>query len=321
MPFVLNYTLAVCAVFLAALSLVLLGLAHSQRVAAEDAVPQAAWLVPVLLLLGAGKLWIVVWIYRNTHQANHGDWNDKAVDYRYLAERLRSMFYLPRIGSFQPPAAGPPHYVCRVVRQSAVDWLFDAFTRSISPAQLSIARKETIKDSNGTPHGEATVIRLDAATVLSDVSDRWIDGQAIYHDRNVRTMFRMQTFTEKAGGWLSKAVIGFVIVDLLILLCERRQVLPEQWAVAAQLATPWLIFLAALLPAAVASINGIRFQSECKSLAERSAVMRTVLRGHDTSGGQEAGRRAEACRLASRITTARADSATDPVPGRSKSST
>jgi hypothetical protein len=153
--FVLNYTLAVCAVFLAALSLVLLGLAHSQRLAAEDAAPQAAWLVPVLLLLGAGKLWIVVWIYRNTHQANHGDWNDKAVDYRYLAERLRTMFYLPRIGSFQPPAAGPPHYVCRVVRQSAVDWLFDAFTRSISPAQLSIARKETIKDSNGTPHGEA----------------------------------------------------------------------------------------------------------------------------------------------------------------------
>ena len=53
-----------------------------------------------LHFLGGLKLVVVIFIFRNTHQANHGDWNDKAVDYRYLAERLRSWFYLPRAGSF-----------------------------------------------------------------------------------------------------------------------------------------------------------------------------------------------------------------------------
>jgi len=321
--FFLNYTLAVCAVFLAALSLVLLGKAHTEMAETVEAVlqtapadaahTQPAWLFPCLLLLGAGKLGIVVWIYRNTHQANHGDWNDKAVDYRYLAERLRSMFYLPRIGSFQPPAAATPQYASRAVRQSAVDWLFDAITRAISPAQLPSARKETVMNQDGTPHGEATVIRLDPAALLQDVRDRWVNEQAVYHDRNARTMGRMHTFAERLGSWLSKAVIFFVAVDMLILLAEIFHRLPERWVPAAQQATPWLVFLAALLPAAVASLNGIRFQSECRRLAERSAVMRTILRGHDRKDGTKAGRWAEADRLASRMATAQASPAADPA--------
>jgi hypothetical protein len=43
--------------------------------------------------------------------------------------------------------------------------------------------------------------------------------------------------------------------------------------------TPALIFLAAVLPAAVASLNSIRFQSECLRIAERSAVMVEMLEG------------------------------------------
>ncbi len=41
--------------------------------------------------------------------------------------------------------------------------------------------------------------------------------------------------------------------------------------------TPALVFLAAVLPAAVASLNSIRFQSECLRIAERSAVMVEML--------------------------------------------
>ncbi|MGH7633910.1 MAG: hypothetical protein ACRENC_09290, partial [Gemmatimonadaceae bacterium] len=42
---------------------------------------------------------------------------------------------------------------------------------------------------------------------------------------------------------------------------------------------PALVFLAAVLPAAVASLNSIRFQSECLRIAERSAVMVEMLDG------------------------------------------
>ena len=92
---------------------------------------------PVLLALAALKLWIVVFIFRSTHAAIHGEWNDRAVDYRYISERLRALYYLPLIGSFQPPAAAPAQYASRVVRQSAVDWLFDAIIRSVPPAQFA----------------------------------------------------------------------------------------------------------------------------------------------------------------------------------------
>ena len=134
--FLLNYLLAVIAVVLAALSLVLLGTRTD-----------AAWLVPVLLGLGALKLCIVIFIYRNTHRANHEQWNERAIDYRYLAERLRALYYLPRVGSYQPPAATSIQYASRVVRQSAVDWLFDAITRTVSPAEF--AREETMTVEGG----------------------------------------------------------------------------------------------------------------------------------------------------------------------------
>jgi hypothetical protein len=76
-------------------------------------------------------------------------------------------------------------------------------------------------------------------------------------------------------------VIAFVAVDVVLILALLGGWVPKRWENALHGATPWLVFFAALLPAVVASLNGVRFQSECRRLAERSAVMRTILRGHD----------------------------------------
>ena len=94
--FVLNYALAVAAVGLATLSLVLITKANTTH---HDFFP---YLLGALVLL---KLVLLGCITRNTYRANNEHWNDNAIDYRYLAERLRTMFYLPRLGSFQSPAA------------------------------------------------------------------------------------------------------------------------------------------------------------------------------------------------------------------------
>jgi hypothetical protein len=306
--FLLNYALAVCAVTLAALSLVLLGFAGSSGSGAHMSTP----LLAALIILGGMKLWIVIWIYDNTHQANHGGWNDKAVDYRYLAERLRAMFYLPRIGSMRAPAAFPARYASRVVRQSAVDWLFDVITRSIAFDQIDLARKERVRANNGGIY-EATIVCLDPARLLEDVRDSWIREQAVYHDRTARTMGALHTFVAKWGGWLSRGVIWIVVADIVILASDLLHLLP-MWAAATMHGfTPWLMFLAALLPAAVAGLNGIRFQSECRRLAERSAVIRTILRGRDRSDGVRGGRWAEADRLAAEIARARIRPDTDPA--------
>ena len=106
--FLLNYALAIVAVVLAAASLALLGTAGHTPLGEQIAtllragghipeetavgVAPSPWLLPLLLALAVVKLGIVVFISRNTRRANREKWNDRAVDYRYLAERLRGMY-------------------------------------------------------------------------------------------------------------------------------------------------------------------------------------------------------------------------------------
>lgn len=261
--FVLNYTLAVVAVFIAALSLVLVG-----RFAVHPVAGEHLWLGSLALV----KLGLLGWIFLNTRGDQRGDWSDRAADYRYLAERLRTMYYLPRLGSFQSPAPVTPKFASRNVRQSAVDWLFEAITRSVHPGVLATA---------GGDGGKA--LRPDAAGALRFIAERWIgsprdpanpeaapgSGQIFYHQRNHDTLGRMYERLDHWVQWLNVAVILVVLVDLAAIALEWD---PEHsWSV-------WLLFAATVLPAAVASLNGLRFQSECQRLAERSDIMFGLLK-------------------------------------------
>ncbi|MBK8247192.1 MAG: hypothetical protein IPK85_07355 [Gemmatimonadetes bacterium] len=309
--YLLNYTLAILAVTLAALSLVLLGQQHTPQVAAitgeEAALPPGSPLLPVLLALAVLKGLIVVTIARNTHQATHGSWNDKMVDYRYLAERLRAMYYLPLLGSFEPPSAAPPQYASRVVRQSAVDWLFEAIVRSIPPAAFT--HTVTIP---GTAGASVTLhlLQPDARSGLARLQAQWIVAQAEYHRRLARTMDRLHQFLDTWGRRLNIAVIAFVAIDIALTIGELAHLLPAPVAefVSANLA--WLVFLAAVLPAVVAGLNAVRFQSECRRLADRSAVIRTILRG--PVGVASGGRLLAAEQLNERMTFATAHPDSDP---------
>jgi len=325
--FLLNYFLAIAAVTLAAVSLVLLGIAAyadsggeivplagpSERQAAhpEAATNPAVWLLPTLLLSAVAKVILLSYIAHNTRSANREGWNDRAVDYRYLAERLRGMYYLPRAGSHQPPGAAPPRFASRAVRQSAADWLFEATVRSVSPADLPFARPAVVPTYDG--RGNVSVKKLltyDPLEITKSVRDEWITEQQKYHDGNALTMRAMHGVMERAGEFLSGAVIVVVGIDLILVGGEWLHLLPGPWERWTRPATPWLIFVSAILPAVVASLNGIRFQSECLRLAERSAVMKTLLLG-GTPAGRE-GRWKLANNLAGLIDAAKRAPATDP---------
>lgn len=309
--YLLNYTLAILAVTLAALSLVLLGQQHTPQVAAvtgeEAALPHGSPLLPVLLGLALLKGLIVVMIARNTHQATHENWNDKMVDYRYLAERLRALYYLPLLGSFEPPSAAPPQYASRVVRQSAVDWLFEAIVRGISPA--AFADRVPL----ATPTGQGVSIPQlapDAHAGLLRLRDHWIAAQAEYHRRLAHTMNALHRFLDTWGRRLNIAVISFVAIDILLTIGELTHTLPAPLAAFVSANLAWLVFLAAVLPAVVAGLNAVRFQSECRRLADRSVVIRTILRGRD--GATTGGRLRAVEQLLERLAVARARPEVDP---------
>ena len=312
--YLLNYALAILAVTLAALSLVLLGQAHTEPVALMDAatadnasVAPGSRLQAILLGLALLKVSVVGAIAWNTHQAHHGDWNDKLVDCRYLAERLRAMFYLPWLGSFEPPSAAPPQYASRVVRQSAVDWLLEAILRALPPSALATTSEVPAAQGGTVP---VRIIQPDARAGLHRLTEGWIPQQAAYHDQLARTMDRLHRFLDVWGRRLNVAVIGFVVIDILLTIGELLHLFPEPVASFVTTNMPWLVFLAAVLPAAVAGLNAVRFQSECRRLADRSAVIRTILIGRTTESA--GGRLLAARQLAKQMDQAQANPATDP---------
>jgi len=225
----------------------------------------------LLLILGLAKLAAVFAILQNTHAANHEGWNEKAIDYRFLAERLRAMFYLPRLGSFRPPTPAWWPYTSGVLRQSVVEWLFWAIVRHTDPA-VSLGR---------SPAQEP--LRPVIPDAVQKIQDHWIENQIRYHERNADTMKRMGESLEYFAVLLNASVLFIVILDIVALIITLCPALPETIAAMIHTASPWLLFLAAVLPAAVASLNGIRFQAECRRLEDRSTVMTSFLKATKTS--------------------------------------
>ncbi len=174
------------------------------------------------------------------------------------------MAYLPQTGSLRPPQPLSLPFATRVATQSAVARLFQALIRPLSPLDAEPFR------------AGKNVIRPDPAQALATIRDDWIGKQIAYHRANAATMGAMSRSLERIGKWLGRAVIGVVALDL-VLLALGIFALSEGLSHFVQVAAPWLLFLAAILPAAVASLNGVRFQSECGRLADRSERMITVL--------------------------------------------
>lgn len=182
-------------------------------------------LILSLLVLALFKLYLVFSIYRNTHAANHGGWNEKAVDYRYLAERLRALYCLPLLGSYQPPAASRPQYSSRIARQSAIDWLFDAIIRSHSPAESPQVQSQAFTTGDGKQHFIPTLATQPLSALAS--CSQWIESQVAYHDKSREVMLKMHHWAEKWGGRLGMFVIAIVSFDILALILDVLKLLPD----------------------------------------------------------------------------------------------
>lgn len=284
--FLLNYGLAVVAVALAVATLVSLVVLARRGVADGSELP---W----LFALTAVELAVLLAIVINTHQGNRQRWNGKAIDYRYLAERLRPLGYLSRLGDLRVAPPRVARYASTAIPQSVVDWLLRGIVCAAPP---DIGWTPAEASSAVTPR----IVRVDADRVLEEIRNDWLPAQIAYHRA---TSVRQRAMHDWIEAWVWRFNLGVIIVVALdaALLLVRLAGARGGWVEAAHAWSPGLVFLAAVLPAAVASLNGIRFQSECLRLAERSALLAGILDGH----------REECGRLAVAIAASRATGA-DP---------
>lgn len=254
--FLAGYGLAVFAVGLAAGSLLALP---------GTGVPASVGKESLLATLGAAKLSVLVAIMLLAGDANRRRLAHRAADWRYLSERFRAMAFLPCAGALRAAVNWSLPYTTRLSAQGMIDQLFQSIVRQTSPLDAL--------------HGErnGTRLRQAPATALAVIRHEWLNGQRAYHRKNARTLGRMTAALEGLGRALNWAVVAVVAADLALLFMgwttEGRGALGlASWAVEHRM-TPTFLVITAVLPAAIASLAGIRFQSECARLADRSQHM------------------------------------------------
>jgi hypothetical membrane protein len=246
--FLMNYFLAIVAILVAVIDL---------RLILADWPNHNALKEYILLLLTLTELTILLIIVFSTEEANHHDFNGKAIDHRYLAERLRAQPFLAMVHSGRPPTPGPILHAARAVRLTVVEWLFQAIVRQ---GDLAVSPCST-----------------DPEHCLAKLKSKWLEIQAAHHEANAAKMAAMREFAEKYARWCGVGVVGIVVVDLIIVVLILARILHHPYTVPTFVLSTALVPLTALLPALVASLNGVRFQTECDRMAERSTVMFQLL--------------------------------------------
>ena len=218
-------------------------------------------------------------IYRNTARCNRERWNDKAIDYRYLSERLRTLQYLPRAASLHSLRPKSVQFATAVLRQNVVECLFNTIVRQ-APPETGLVHVPVGAGGNGAL-ARPRIVSPDLADVASLVRRAWLHAQRGYHHDTTRRYGTLHHTTERWVARINLLVVRVVVVDLLILTAVVVSVaFGAESALVARLHAlgPLLIGLAAFLPAVVASLNGFLFQSEAKRIGERSKITNDVLK-------------------------------------------
>ena len=211
------------------------------------------------------ELGFICLIILNTRQARKADWQSRSIDYRFLAEMLRAMDFLAPLGISTPGTQLPAQWAAHDPRKSWMKWLFAALVRQSPMASVPPG------NNNAAPQ----VKRLCAAhvqTALRSIQDEWIKPQRVHHRNNARRMGRLFERIEWFGRW---AFVGALLAVLAALVMESYNAVAGGHG-----GHGWLFSLSVLavgLPALVVSLNGFRFQAECRRLRERSKAMSAQL--------------------------------------------
>jgi hypothetical protein len=173
-------------------------------------------------------------------------WQERWLDYRVIAERLRCLRFLHPLGFGFPADAAP----FRRYRESWVEWYLRRYARALDP-----------------PHG--TIGAGEVAGLANQLVESEIPEQLKYHRANFRQLGLLDRRLSAAA---RVALASAIVVAGLygISAYYFGGVADVSWK-------PVAIVLFFVLPAMAAAFNGIRAAADLVRLAERSAAMAAAL--------------------------------------------
>ena len=173
-------------------------------------------------------------------------WQERWLDYRVIAERLRCLQFLRPLGLGLTQSSAP----FRRHRESWVEWYIRRYERALGP-----------------PHG--TIRTSDIAHFAKQLADREIPEQLKYHRANFRQIWLLDRRLSAAA---RIALASTIVVAGLFGI--------SAYYFGGTSRVPWMpiaIVVFFVLPAMAAAFNGIRAAADLGLLAERSAMMAAAL--------------------------------------------
>ncbi|MFN2098720.1 hypothetical protein [Altererythrobacter sp. MF3-039] len=206
----------------------------------------------IKLYLVMSELLLIGLLFYNTGAGKKGDWHRRWLQYRHLAESLRPLIYLKRIGLSGPPFRSD--FILGAHRKEAgtdwTRWYTAAIWREMSSPGGEMSREQ--------------VIELAKVAIEEQVLP-----QAEYHEVNAHRMRELDHRLHEVGNFL----MGSVIATCVLFIVGYFTVPDMLYSL-----TPWIVFLTAGLPAAGAAVFGMRGHGEHLLQANRSAESSAALR-------------------------------------------
>jgi hypothetical protein len=209
-----------------------------------------------LIVLAVVKISLVKLIFHNTHNISKEQFNKKAIDFRYVSERLRINYYLSFFGILKSPNPFLGIHIQNQLNQYHAEKVYDQllFQLHTKPFELILSKERLIEISN---------------YLIVD----WLQGQLNYHRKEIIKMTKIREFLENKVGALGKCLIGIVIFEIGIIITSIFFSDPDPYYKIVHLLhmfSPVLIAITTLIPAIISSLNNINFQTEAKKFASRS---------------------------------------------------
>ena len=211
----------------------------------------------VFTLLELLALLLIVVTYLSSRR---GDWQRKAVDYRFMAEYFRHAEWLTLLGRSARLSQPATHHHAYDPARTWMGWYLQAFIRSQQPF-YGLVQQDT---GSGSLPRIASLDRSYVEKVQHALCSDWLGQQYRYH----------RTLHDRYAAW--GGIANRVMASLFIVTLGGVLLHLLPWHPQDELANHYLAWAVAVsvvaLPAFLAAFHGITVQGEFERLAERSAA-------------------------------------------------